>query len=133
MSKESRFRRPFNKSHGKRVETLLKSEGQHLYHIYWSIRRILRFKKSLWVIYKILGLFVDPLTADDKYCLLNRGNLMQHFKMQLSRKGKIFSEFFSFFFFAFSKFRFNVEHFEKKMTHAAYVFFDLRTPKNVVR
>ena len=99
MSKESRFRRPFNKSHGKRVETLLKSERQHLYHIYWSIRRILRFKKSLWVIYKILGLFVNPLTADDKYCLLNRGNLMQHFKMQLSRKGKIFSEFFFFFFF----------------------------------
>ena len=34
MSKKSRFRRPFVKQHGKRSKTLLKSSGQHLYHIY---------------------------------------------------------------------------------------------------
>ena len=33
MSKKSRFRRPFDK-HGKRSQTLLKSERQHLYHFY---------------------------------------------------------------------------------------------------
>ena len=34
MSKKTRFRRPFNKLHGKRSQTLLKSARQHLYHIY---------------------------------------------------------------------------------------------------
>ena len=55
-------------------------------------------------------MFVNPLTADDKYSLLNRGNLLQHFQMQLSQKRKIFSGFF----FAFAKFSFNFEHFQKK-------------------
>ena len=36
MSKRSRFRGPFDKWHGKRAETLLKSERPHLYHIYWK-------------------------------------------------------------------------------------------------
>ena len=35
----------------------------------------LRLKKSLWVICKILGLFLNPLTADKKNSLLNPGNL----------------------------------------------------------
>ena len=34
MSKKSLFRELFNKLHGKPTETLLKSERQHLYHIY---------------------------------------------------------------------------------------------------
>ena len=34
MSIKSRFRGLFDKGHGKRAETLLKSERQHLYHIY---------------------------------------------------------------------------------------------------
>ena len=49
--------------------------------------------------------------------------------MQLSQKRKIFSQFF----FAFSKFRFNFEHFQKKITLIADVFSHLRNPKNVVR
>ena len=65
------------------------------------------------MICKILGLFVNPLTADDKYSLFKRGNLLQHFQMQLSRKQKTFSEFF----FEFSKFRFNFEHFQTKDDH----------------
>ena len=35
------------------------------------------WKKSLLVICKILGLFINTLTADDKYSLLNRDNLTQ--------------------------------------------------------
>ena len=38
---------------------------------------------------KILGLFRNPLTADNKYYLLNRGKLLQHFQMQLSQKQNI--------------------------------------------
>ena len=62
------------------------------------------------MICKILGLFVNLLTADDKYSLLNKGNLWQDFQMQFSQKRKIFYEFF----FAFSKLRVNFEHFQKK-------------------
>ena len=110
MSKKSRFRGPFHKWRGKRGETLFKAERQHLYHIYWSLSRQFRLKKSFWVICKILGLFVNPLRADLKYSLLNKGNLLQHLQMPLSQKLKIFSQLF----FAFPKLRFNFEHFSKK-------------------
>ena len=70
----------------------------------------LSWKKRVLVVCKILGLFVNILTADDMYCLLNRGNLWQDLQKQLSQKQKIFSEFF----FAFSKFRFNFEDFQEK-------------------
>ena len=33
MSKKSRFKGPFDREHGKRVQTLLQSERQHRYHI----------------------------------------------------------------------------------------------------
>ena len=84
MSKKSCFRGLFDKGHGKRAETLLKSERQYLYVIYWSLWRILELKKSLWVIWKVLWLFVNPLTADDQYSLVKKGNLLQHFQMHLS-------------------------------------------------
>ena len=33
MSKKSRFKVPFDRKHGKRVQTLFPSEPQHRYHI----------------------------------------------------------------------------------------------------
>ena len=33
MSKKSRFKGPFDRQHGKRVQTLLRSDPQHRYHI----------------------------------------------------------------------------------------------------
>ena len=33
MSKKSRFKGPFDRQYGKRVQTLLESERQHRYHI----------------------------------------------------------------------------------------------------
>ena len=33
MSKKSRFKGPFDRQHGKRVQILLQSERQHRYHI----------------------------------------------------------------------------------------------------
>ena len=33
ISKKSRFKGPFDREHGKRVQTLLESERQHRYHI----------------------------------------------------------------------------------------------------
>ena len=58
----------------------------------------------------MLGLFVNTLTANDKYSLLKRDNLLQHLQMQLSQKQKTFLDIFV----PFSKFRFNSEHFPKK-------------------
>ena len=52
------------------------------------------WKKSLLVICKILGLFVNTPNADDKYSVLNRDTLLQHLQMQLSQKQKTFSEYF---------------------------------------
>ena len=62
------------------------------------------------MIFKILGLFVNTLTADDKYSLLNRDNLTQSIQTLLSQKPKAFSQFFS----SFLKSTLNFEHFQKK-------------------
>ena len=44
--------------------------------------------------WQILGLFVNPLSADNKYSLLSRDNLQQHIQIQLSQKQKRISDFF---------------------------------------
>ena len=131
MSKKSHFRRPFDKWHGERAETLLKSERHHLYHIYWYLWRQLRLKTSLRGICKILGLFVNPLTADDKYSLLKRGNFLKHFQMDLSQKRKRISVFF--FFLHFLNLDSITNNLKKKMALLAHVFWKLRTKKSVVR
>ena len=62
------------------------------------------------MIHKILGLFVNTLTVDDKDYLLNRDNFAQHIQMQLSQKQKNFSELF----FAFLKYILNFKDLPKK-------------------
>ena len=59
---------------------------------------------------KILRLFPNILTADDKNSLLNRDNLKQPFQIILSKKQKTFSHLLS----GFLKFTLNFEHFQKK-------------------
>ena len=110
MLKKSRLKGSFGKQHGKRTQILLKFSWQHLRHIYWSLWRQLTCKKSLLVIWKISRLFPNTLSGDGKYSLFNRDNLTQPIQMQLSRKQKTFSEFFS----AFLKSSLNFEHFLKK-------------------
>ena len=94
LSEKSRFRRTFVKLYGKRSRTLMKFEGQHLYQIHWSLWKQLSCKKYLLVICRILGLFVNSLAANDKYSLLSRDNLTQPIDIQLSKKQKMFLEFF---------------------------------------
>ena len=55
-------------------------------------------------------MFVNTLTADDKYSPLNRDNLTQPIRTQLSQKQEAFPQFFL----AFSKSTLHFEHFEKK-------------------
>ena len=78
---------------------------------------------------KVWRLFVNTLTADDKYSLLSRDNSMKTIQMHLSEKQKTFSQFFC----AFFKSTSNFEHFQKKMTLIVYVFLKLKTTKHVVR
>ena len=62
------------------------------------------------VLCKILRLFVNTLTTDDKYSLLNRDNLTQRIQILLYQKDRTFSQFLS----SFVKSTFNFEHFQKK-------------------
>ena len=55
-------------------------------------------------------MFVNTLTADDQYSLLNRDNLLQPIRTQLSQKRQDFSQFFL----AFWKSTLNFEHLQKK-------------------
>ena len=110
ICKKSRFRLPFQKEHSKRLSTLFKSDRQHLDHVYSSTGTQYSCKKSLLVICKSLRLFVNTMSAVDKCSLPNRDNLMTPIHMQLSKKLKTFSQFFL----AFSKSRWNFEHFQKK-------------------
>ena len=81
------------------------------------------------MICKISRLFINKLSADGKYSVVNRDNLTQPSQIQLSRKQKTFSEFFP----KFLKSRLNFEHFQKKrMALIAEVFQQLRSPKNMV-
>ena len=55
-------------------------------------------------------MFVNTLTADDKYSPLNRDNLTDPIRSQLSQKQQAFAKFFL----TFSKSTLNFEHFRKK-------------------
>ena len=55
-------------------------------------------------------MFVNTLTVDDQYSLLNTDNLTQPIRARLSQKEKAFFQFFL----AFPKFTLNFEHLQKK-------------------
>ena len=62
------------------------------------------------VLCKMLKLFVNTLTADDKYSLLKSDNLTQPIQKLLSQKQRTLSGFF----FAFLKSRLNFQNFQTK-------------------
>ena len=75
-------------------------------------------KKSVLVRRKALELFVNTLTADDKYSVLNRDNLAQPIRTELSQKQKPFYQFCL----KFSKCALNLKHFQKKDdTHSLFI------------
>ena len=71
--------------------------------------------------YEILRLFVNALTADDKYSGSNMQNLPQQFQTQLSRKQKTFSGFFI----AFLKCAWNLEHFQQKDEYPSLIISEI--------
>ena len=72
--------------------------------------KAVELEKVSLVICKIIGLFVNTLTADDKYSLFNRGNLTQPIQMQLCQKQKSFFQSFS----AVLKSKLSFEYFHKR-------------------
>ena len=81
---------------------------------------------SVW--YGILRLFVNALTADDQYSGSNMHNLPQQVETPLSHKQKTLS----WFFIAFLKCAWNLEHFKKKMDVLAYLFPKLLMLKDAI-
>ena len=71
--------------------------------------------------YEILRLFVNALTAADKYSGSNMQNLPQQFQTQLSHKQKKFSGFFI----ALLKCAWNLEHFAKKDEYPSLIISDI--------
>ena len=74
---------------------------------------------SIW--YETLRLFVNALTADDKYSGSNMQNLLQIFQAPLSQKQKTFSGFFL----AFLKCAWNLEHFWKKDEYPSLIISEI--------
>ena len=70
----------------------------------------MRWTKSAIVRCEILTLFVNTLTADDKYSRRNMLKFMQQLEGPLSQKQKTFYGFFI----PFLKCALNLEHFEKR-------------------
>ena len=95
MSKKSRFRGNFEKQHEKGAQALFKCASHHLYQIHWSLPSQWSWKKSLFLTWKSLGLFVNTLATDEMHPVLNRDNFTIPIQMQLSQKEKIFSQFFA--------------------------------------
>ena len=100
---------------------MLKSARHHYYPLLSSIRGKLSYKKSPSVWCEIIRLFFNALTADDKYSGSNMQNFPQEFQTPLSKKQKIFSQFFI----AFMKCAWNLEHFQKKDEYSSLIISEI--------
>ena len=71
---------------------------------------------------EILGVFINTLTADDKYSHCNRKNLPDTIQLQFSNKRKTFSQFRA----AYLKSVSNIEDFGKKDDPRRLCIFEIR-------
>ena len=79
------------------------------------------WKKSPSVWYETLRLFVNALTADDKYSGIKMQNLPLQIQTLLSKKEKTFSRFII----AFLKCALNLEHFQKKDEYLGLIISEI--------
>ena len=79
------------------------------------------WKKSPSVWYEFLRLFVNALTADDKYSSSNMRNLPQQFQRPASQKQKTFPGLFN----KFLKYALNLEHFLKKDEYPSLIISEI--------
>ena len=109
-SRRSGFRTPFNNQRLNEFQIPPKA-ARHRYHpISPWIFCILSWTKTALLWSKILRLFANTLTADDKYSCRNIQNFLQQLQTVLSKKRKTLSRFFI----AFLKCGWNLQDFEKK-------------------
>ena len=110
LPKKRSSRTRFDSQHVKVSQIYAKSLWEQFYHVFSSFSENLIWKMSPLVISEILEVFVNTLTADDKYPVQDCENLPLLIQMQLSEKRKTFSEFFVPFLDSTSNFK----HFETK-------------------
>ena len=109
-SRTSFFRTPFGNQRVNGFQTTLKVARNHYYPFFRWISGKLSREKTALLISKILRLFANLLTADDKNPCRDMQNFQQQLQTLLSQKRKTLSGFFI----AFLKCAWNLEHFLKK-------------------
>ena len=120
-SRRSCFRTPFGNQRVKGFQAPLKVARHHYYPFLAWIPGKLSWKKTAFLWLKILILFVNTLTADDKYSCRNMQNFVQQLQTLLSKKWKTLSGFFI----AFLKCSWNSEHSEKKDECASLIISEI--------
>ena len=108
-SRKSCFRTAFGNQRVNWFQTPLKVGSHHYYPFSPWISGKLSWKKTSLLWLEILRLFVNTLTADDKYSCRNMQNFLQQLQTLLSEKPNTFT----WFFIPFLKCTWNLEHFEK--------------------
>ena len=104
------FRTPLGNQRVNMVQTTLKDLRHHYYLFFPWIPGKLNWKKSDLFWSKILRLFANTLTADDKNSCRNMENFLQQLRTLLSETRKTFS----WFFISFLICAWNLQYFEKK-------------------
>ena len=107
-SRRSCFRTPFANQRANGFQTPLKVATHHYYPFFPWISSKLSWKKTALLWLKILRLFVNTLTADDRYSCRNMQNFLQ--TLQTLQKRKTLCGFFT----AFLKCTWNLQYFAKK-------------------
>ena len=108
-SRRSFFRTPFDNQRVNGFQTPLKVATHHYYPFFPWISGKLSWKKTALLRSYILILFANWLTADNKYSCRNMKKFLQQLQTLLSEKRKTVS----WFFIAFVKCAWNLEHFQK--------------------
>ena len=110
LSKKRRFRKRFDSLHVKVFKMLAESPSEQFYHVFSWFWGKLIWKMSLLLLGKILGVFVDILSADCKCPVQYYQTFRFPIQMQLPEKLKNFAKFFV----PFLESTSNFKHFRKK-------------------
>ena len=84
LSRKIPFRTSFNSQRVFGCQTLVKSAWEQFFHTFWSLSVGIICKISPLLNFERLGVFVNTLTADDKYPLWDCGNFHFPIEMELS-------------------------------------------------
>ena len=110
MFKYHRVIAPFYGQHVKRSKTLVKCPWKYFYKTCLLLWSKLTWETSLLLIFELLRVFIETLTADHRYSLCYIWNLQVLHQIQWSKKRTTFPQFF----FPFLKSSSHSKHFEKK-------------------